>query len=384
MTDIILHILSSSQQWDVQKHRAHALCFNRETAIMMNINLQLNPPIISESAMSDDASRHTKSEEYVFRMPTPPRIVIPPLGNWNHSQTTHNLGQIRSHSDSEINIDFLQGTDYDISLLSTSTGAASNWKYEYRREAQEILSFLWLGPLHAARDKEFLRRAGITLIVAIQHKVGLGPKLTMGAMRVADELGVAKATLEVGNNQDLIALFPTATRIINSHLRELYNRAMLNPAGGIPPGKALIFCESGNEKSAAVAAAYLMDNFEDVDYVKACQICNARRFCCSFDDSIKHYLKSYDDILQARRSVAAASPQPQSPSPGLSYMTNPLFGAPPIHAPQPLSTTTAPILSSGKPKRARERDDDDDDMEMDDAPMEDADRFVGREFAPFR
>jgi serine/threonine/tyrosine-interacting protein len=346
----------------------------------MNMNTQ---HIIAESAMSDDRSRHLKADEYVFRMPTPPRIVIPPLGNWNHTTSAYNLSGIVSHSDLDINIDFLQGTGYDSALATATGGAAANWKYEHRRQAQEILSFLWLGPLHAARDKEFLQREGINLIIAIQHKVGIGSKLTIGAMRVANELGIAKATLDVGNNQDLIALFPTATRIINSHLRELYNRAMLNPAGGIPPGKALIFCESGNEKSAAVAAAYLMDNFQGVDYIKACQICNARRFCCSFDDSIKQYLKSYDDILQAKRSVAAASPPPQTPSPGISYTTNPLFGAPAIYSPQPQSAATAPILGGGKPKRARARDDDDE-MEMDGAPMEDADRFVGREFAPFR
>jgi hypothetical protein len=346
--------------------------------------MSMNQLTIAESAMSDDSSGHMKTEEYVFRMPTPPRIVIPPLGSWNHSHAKHKLGDIISHPDPEINIDFLQGTGYDTYTSTSNSGATSNWKYEDRRQAQAILSFLWLGPLHAARDKDFLHHEGITLVLAIQYKVERGPTLTIGAMRVADELGIARATLEVANNQDLIALFPTATRIINSHLRELHNRSMLNPAGGILPGKVLIFCESGNEKSAAVAAAYLMDNFQGVNYIKACQICSARRFCCTFDDSIKYYLKSYDDILQARRSVAAASLPPQTPSPGISYTTNPLYGAPTIHAPQPQSLITTPTLASGKPKRARERDDDDDEMEVDDAAMDDADRFVGREFAPFR
>lgn len=330
--------------------------------------------------MSDDPARHAKIHDYTFRLPTPPRIVIPPLSNWNHSNTTPSLGRIISHPDPTINIDFLQGTGYDAVLTSSTGGVAQNWKYEHRREAQDILSFLWLGPNNAAKDKDFLLREGITLVLAIQHKTG--PKLTMGAMRVADELGIQKATLEVGSNQDLIALFPTATRYINSHMRELYNRAVQNPVGGIRPGKVLIFCESGNDKSAAVAAAYLMENFDGVDNVKACQICNARRFCCSFDDNTKNYLRSYDDILQAKRSVAAASP---SPLPRRnSLMTNPLFGSTTIHSPQPQSATAAPVLSGGKPKRARERDEDDEMMEVDEVQMEDADRFEGRAFAPFR
>ncbi|KIW08748.1 uncharacterized protein PV09_00686 [Verruconis gallopava] len=345
--------------------------------------MNASPLILTESAMSDDATRHLKTEEYVFRMPTPPRIVIPPLASWNHTQVPIDLGNIVPHSDPEINIDFLTGTGYDETLSVALNGTASAWKYEHRRQAQDILSFLWLGPLCAARDKEFLEREGITLLLAIQHKGGLGPKLTMGAMRVADELGIAKAKLEVGSNQDLIALFPAATRIINSHLRDMYNKAMLNPHGWTRPGKVLIFCESGNEKSAAVAAAYLMDNFEGVDFLKACQICNARRFCCSFDDSIKHYLKSYNDILQARRSVAAASSPQQNPDSLSGHATNPLLSAPTLHAPQPQWITAAPSLRSGNAKRARERDDDDM-MDMEEIAIDDAARFEGRSYAPFK
>jgi hypothetical protein len=347
------------------------------------MNFSMQQHIISENAMSDDPSKYSKNNEYVFRLPTPPRIVIPPFTSWNHTEATPSLGNLISHADPEINIDFLQGTDYDTSLRATNSGAAQNWKYEHRREAQDILSYLWLGPLHAARDRDFLLREGITLMIGIQHKSGLGPKLTMGAMRVADELGIAKATLEVGSNQDLIALFPTATRIINSHMREMFNRAMLNPSGGIRPGKALVFCESGNDKSAAVAAAYLMDNFEGADYVKACQICNVRRFCCSFDDGVKGYLHSYNDILQAKRSVAAASPQPRSR--GMSFVTNPLFGADDGRVTSAQATAGSPVLSNGKQKRGRERDDEDDEMmEVDVTQVEDADRFAGRNFAPFR
>ena len=352
-------------------------------AVQLPTHLTMNYPIMSENAMSDELTRHTKNNDYVFRLPTPPRIVIPPFSNWNYSGAAPTLGPVISHADQEINIDFLQGTSYDCTVSSTSTSSAQNWKYENRRQAQDVLSYLWLGPLHAARDKDFLLREGITLILAVQHKTGLGPKMTMGAMRVADELGIATAKLEVASNQELIALFPSATRIINSHIREMHNRAMLNPSGGIRPGKILLFCESGNDKSAAVAAAYLMENFQNVDFVKACQICNARRFCCSFDDSIKHYLKAYDDILRARRGVAAASPPAQSQNAD-SYVTNPLFGASTIHSPMPQSSVAAPILSSGKSKRTREWDEDDEMMDVDETEVDDADRFQGREFAPFR
>ena len=99
---------------------------------------------------------------------------------------------------------------------------------------------------------------------------------------------------------------------------------------------------------------------------------------------MKNYLQSYDDILTARRGVAAASPPLQSSSAD-SFVTNPLFGAPTIHAPAPQSAVTSALLGGGKTKRGRERDDDDDEMmDVDDQAMEDAARFEGRTNAPFR
>jgi hypothetical protein len=204
-------------------------------------------------------------------------------------------------------------------------------------------------------------------------------------MRVADEMGLVKATIEVAHNQELISQFPAATRAINSHLREMHNRASLNPAGGIPPGKVLIFCESGNEKSAGVAAAYLMSTFNDVDNVKACQICNACRFCCSFDDNMKQLLKSYDDIIKAKRSVEVNTSV--NPNGGqVQPTTNPFFGTPVIHAPQPQASPRSfsgliSTTNGGGTKRSREVDDSD--MDLDEDEM-DEDRFMGREMAPFR
>jgi serine/threonine/tyrosine-interacting protein len=124
-----------------------------------------------------------------------------------------------------------------------------------------------------------------------------------------------------------------------------------------------------------------MDNFQDVNYVKACQICNARRFCCSFDDNIKNYLKSYDDILTARRTVAAASGF-SSPGGTFNPVTSPFFGSPNPHPDRMLAQAPPVIASNGNAKRGRERDEDE--MEVDDTATEDEERFMGRETAPFR
>jgi serine/threonine/tyrosine-interacting protein len=133
--------------------------------------------------------------------------------------------------------------------------------------------------------------------------------------------------------------------MINSHLSRIYTAT-----GQL--GKVLVFCESGNERSAGVIAAYLMETHENVDYIKSMQLCQAQRFCVNFDDAMKRLLQSYWDILCARRSVAADRRQ---------------------------SVQTGAVRS----KRVLERDDDDEDENMDGMQEDDLERFGGRTFTPF-
>jgi hypothetical protein len=73
--------------------------------------------------------------------------------------------------------------------------------------------------------------------------------------------------------------------------------------GGPPPGgRTLVYCESGNERSAAVAAAYIMQHLGG-STVQAIQMVQGKRFCVCFDDSMKWMLKSYEPIWRARMQV---------------------------------------------------------------------------------
>jgi serine/threonine/tyrosine-interacting protein len=312
-------------------------------------------------------------------MPTPPRIVIPPIAGWNYADVNWSLGPVISSPDDTSNIDFVNSWGC---RKFVSEKPAVTWSYAQRREAQAILPYLYLGPTVAAKDKDFLRREGITMILGVQP-----PGKTMftsAAMNTADELGIAKAIVEASQTQDLISVFPVVSRVINQHLRELYNRASLNPAGGIPNGRVLIFCSTGCEISAGVAAAYLMENFSNVEFIKACQICSQRRFCCSFDDNLKQILRTYSDILNAKRTVASSSTI-QTPPSEVQPVTNPFFGSHTgVIAPQPINRTKPQILGTelGGKKRGREAEVDDDEMDID-QDEDDDDRFTGREMKPF-
>jgi serine/threonine/tyrosine-interacting protein len=341
-------------------------------------------PQLNETPMSDNLTTHARSDDYVFRMPTPPRIVIPPLATWNHTEnggSDYSLGPLVSHSDPAVNIDFVDARECS-KMVNDKNG--HNWNYAMRREAQAILPFLYLGPYVAAKDKEFLRQEGITMVLGITPP-GTGV-LTIGAMKAAAELGIAKATIEVAQARELISVFPTAWRTINMHLREMHNRAQLNPAGGIPPGKVLIFCQTGCDISAGVAAAYLIETFAHMDYIKACQVCSTRRFSCAFDDNLKQLLRTYSDILHARRGVASSTEPSTSAGGQVQPVTDPFFGSPAnVVAPQPLQPRAldvpSTLLNGGRAKRGREIDDSDS-MDVDQNNM-DEERFVGRNFTPF-
>ena len=273
-----------------------------------------------------------------YRVPTPPRIVVPPP-----ALNADALPEITLHA--LRNSGILNSVNYNNIVTQH---ALLEWTYERRREAQSVLPYLYLGPMTVAKNEAWLRTEGITCVLGVRHKGMFESKLMNGALRKAAEMGVEHHTVDVTGNQDLINSFPAATSFIYNHICQRYQ-----VTGKL--GKILVFCESGNERSAGVVAAYLMETHEDVDYIKAMQLCQAQRFCVNFDDSMKRLLQSYWDILCAKRQVAAQS----------NGVTDHNLEAP---------------GSASKGKRSLQRDDDEDMNDVDD---DDLERFGGRTFAPF-
>lgn len=241
-----------------------------------------------------------------------------------------------------------------------------DWSYERRRNAQMILPWLYLGPLTAAKDREWLNSEGITMVLAIRSR----NNSMMGAMQAAREVCLQVESVEAATYHALIGQLSHTTRLINQHVAKI--RRMTEATGNPQLGKVLVFCESGNEKSAAVVAAYLMEILEDFDFIKSMQVCQAQRFCVNFDDNIKNILQNHWDILVARRSVASSRSELLNAAP----LTN---GLQQIAQQQQLQ---APQNSKLKAKRSVEEMDDDTDM-SDGADPSDVLRFTGRDVTPF-
>ena len=190
------------------------------------------------------------------------------------------------------------------------------WKYEQRRMAQQILPFLYLGPMSAAKDRSFLQREGITMVIAVRNTMSAQARL-LGS-RAAQELGINTLMFDVAGNQELIAAFPRAIEAINSHLSAMYQQdqarrthaaaAAAQACLHSTPGRVLVFCESGNERSATLVTAYIMAMYA-TDLIKAIQIVQAQRFAVAFDDSLRNLLSTYEIILKAKRDVVQADNQ---------------------------------------------------------------------------
>ena len=296
--------------------------------------------------MSDFSLTHTRHQEYSYRLPTPPRIVVPPPTLTYEPPELHVPGQ--RDPGEEVDMSFLWEFNLD-SIVQKNT--LLDWNYENRRHAQMILPWLYLGPLSAAKDREFLMREGITMVFAIRPSVnGMN-----GVLKSARETCQEVTAMEAPNFASLTGKLADATRIINAHVAKVRKHAQA--IGSTQVGKVLVFCESGNDKSATVVAAYLMDTFDEFNHIKSMQVCQAQRFCVNFDDTVKNCLRSHWDILQARRTVSRARAE---------------------------STQMHPALFPSKPKRSIEQTRDGEDADMADS-MDPSDflRFAGRDVTPF-
>ena len=276
-----------------------------------------------------------------YRVPTPPRIVVPPPALNSDALPEITLNALKDST-------FINSGNYNNIVTQN---ALLEWTYERRREAQMVLPYLYLGPMTAAKDEAWLRREGITCVLGVRQRGAFESKLMNGALRKAAEMEIEHYTVDLAGNPDLIHSFPATTGQIYEHVSQ-----RLQATG--KPGKVLVFCESGNERSAGVVAAYLMETHEDVDYIKAMQLCQAQRFCVNFDDNMKRLLQSYWDILVAKRAVAAQA----------------------NGVPTPISASNGTFGTTSKPKRSLERDDDED---MEGVDEDDLERFGGRTFSPF-
>lgn len=266
-----------------------------------------------------------RTADFAARPPSPPFLHVPSA----FFENTHPSLALAPSPDSVASGSL---TAQDLHIITNgqtqhaSNPSETNWRYEDRRRAQAVLDWLYLGPSAAARDRAFLRREGITMLLAIRD--GSMAQIQMLSIdKVSAELGIEAAYVDVPERPDLVRFFPAAVAKINEHLLRVHHHHHRAQAQAQAPdgqmvivnnnndntnnndketsrrGKVLLFCETGNERSAAIAAAYLMALY-GCPMVTAVQFVSARRFCINLNEDIKYQLRAFGDILVAERMTA--------------------------------------------------------------------------------
>lgn len=315
-----------------------------------------------------------RTASFTNRPPSPPYIHIPtPLSDTNNGPLTL--------TPSYASVDPRNLTPDDLKIITggkiqeASDNYKNTWRYEDRRKAQPVLDFLYLGPLAVVRDHDFLRQQGITMLLAVRD-ASMSHLRLIAVEKAAAELNLQSDYVDVISRTQLIHDFPFIIAKINDHLLRVYRNQLqaVNDAGNVAidtstfqRGKVLVFCETGNERSAVVVAAYLMAIY-GTDMVSTVQFISAQRFCATFDEEMKQLLRSFGDILEAQRMVSTGAQLA-----GNQQTTS--------FAPAMIGLAAAPEVSS----RKRGIDDTMDEDDLQDEFSMDSDRYEDRAaFMPYR
>ncbi|XP_041352275.1 serine/threonine/tyrosine-interacting protein A-like [Gigantopelta aegis] len=161
-----------------------------------------------------------------------------------------------------------------------------DWSYTMRRDMQEIVPGVFLGPYAAAMKSKIqvLQQAGITHIVCIRH--------------IAESHFVKPnfpecfwyLTLDIADTatENIIQHIPKVKRFVDECLHK--------------GGKVLIHGNAGISRSAALVIAYVMEKY-GLSHKDAYFYVQQRRFCINPNEGFSQQLKEYEPIYQARLSL---------------------------------------------------------------------------------
>ncbi|KAJ3414277.1 hypothetical protein HDV05_006806 [Chytridiales sp. JEL 0842] len=155
-----------------------------------------------------------------------------------------------------------------------------------RREMQEIIPNVFLGPYSCARDRDYLKSHGITHLLCVMDK---GEKALM-KMRFPGEFVYYDIEVSDSPMQNLIPFFSSANAFIKQAVKQ-------------EGGRVLVYCNNGLSRSPSVVVAYMME-VEGWECIKAFTHVQHRRFCINPNDGFKLQLREYETLYQARNQIS--------------------------------------------------------------------------------
>jgi len=160
------------------------------------------------------------------------------------------------------------------------------WRYEMRRECQEILPGLLLGPFVVSKSLETLQQLKVTHIVCIRDVK------EAFSVRPRFEGHFTYMVLDVEDNeeQNLIRVFPAAKQFIDTALAA--------------EGRVLVHCNGGISLSPAFVVMFTMQHYQ-ISWEDALHLVQNRRYCISPNGGFLTQIKEYEAIYKANLAVAS-------------------------------------------------------------------------------
>lgn len=160
------------------------------------------------------------------------------------------------------------------------------WRYEMRRECQQILPGLLLGPFVASKSLPTLRSLNISHIVCIRDaKEAFSVK-----PRFPEHFTYLTLDVEDNEEQNLIRLFPGAKQFIDTAIAQ--------------GGRVLVHCNGGISLSPAFVVMFVMQHYQ-LSWEDALHMVQNRRYCISPNGGFLTQIKEYEAIYKASLAVAS-------------------------------------------------------------------------------
>ncbi|OAD53098.1 Serine/threonine/tyrosine-interacting protein [Eufriesea mexicana] len=188
-----------------------------------------------------------------------------------------------SHQDEDTNNE--NGSD-DYPRIPLSMDGPKEWTYTMRRNMQEVVPGLYLGPYSAAsRSKlQSLLDHGITHIVCVRQDI---------------EANFIKPNFPDKFKYLVLNIADTATENIIQHFQKV---KVFIDEGLNSGGQALVHGNAGISRSAALVLAYVMETYE-LSQMRAYTIVQQRRFCINPNEGFMAQLREYEPIYQAQKTL---------------------------------------------------------------------------------
>ena len=185
------------------------------------------------------------------------------------------------------------------------TASKHGWDYKKRHEAQAILPFLYLGQSTNARDANYLRNNGITMVIAVRsaQSARARPK-GLNPAQFPSCAGLETTTFDVDSPYDVITRIKPVLEMMTNHLERRTDGIVIRGLDNVG-GRILVFCETGNERSPVLVAAYLMLLY-GISWSESLNYIMAHRFSVCLSSGMNEMLKTWEGMLQAESQIAAA------------------------------------------------------------------------------